>query len=136
MGLMDTARCSLVHPVPSAYGVLASSAQVALKKVTHLAISGMELSQWYSYSTQNAPWKCWRLSSAIWALMLPTPVPQGTSCIALASLCFFFLPVAGAWACALGSLGTRSLKCRVMTRPSSFFRRSEEHTSELQSLRH
>ena len=56
-----------------------SSSQVLLKNLTLCAISGLEFSQLYSYSTQIAPWKCCRFNSASSSFVLPTPVPHGTS---------------------------------------------------------
>jgi len=59
---------------------------------------------------------------------------QGTSCIALDSL--FFLLFVAACSCALGSSGTRSLKCRQITRPSSFFKHSSGSSPERSQWRY
>src|ERR1051325_7659930 len=80
-------------------------AHVALNHSAHLARSGEEFSQLCSYSTQMAPLNFCRFNSANMPFALLMPVPHGTSC-----------------ALRPGSL--RSLKCSVITRPSSFLRQS------------
>jgi len=114
---------------PGGYGDLASSAQVALKELTHLATSGMELSQWYfildaeiavemlalelgHLSFDICPRRCPRARRASpWIHSSSSRSPRRVSC-------------------ALESSATRSLKCSVITRPSSFLRHSTGSSPE------